>query len=90
MLSEFPPNDYGDRISEVYDQMYPNVDPACIALLSELAKPGPALELGIGTGRIALPLMETGIEVHGIDASECMLDVLKGKPGAEQHAAGPC
>jgi len=84
MFSESPPNDYGDRIFGVYDEMYPNVDPASIKLLSELAKPGPALELGIGTGRIALPLRETGIEVHGIDASESMLDVLRKKPGAEQ------
>jgi SAM-dependent methyltransferase len=84
MLSEFPPNAYGDRIFEAYDQMYPNFDPECIKVLSELAEPGPALELGIGTGRIALPLMETGIEVHGVDASESMLDVLRGKPGADQ------
>ena len=42
---------------------------------------GPALELGIGTGRIALPLVERGVEVHGVDASEEMVAKLRAKPG---------
>ena len=44
-----------------------------VAFLRDLARGGPALELGIGTGRVALPLHESGIEVHGIDASEAMI-----------------
>jgi SAM-dependent methyltransferase len=42
-----------------------------------------ALELGIGTGRIALPMARKGIEVHGIDASEAMVEKLQAKPGGK-------
>jgi SAM-dependent methyltransferase len=54
-----------------------------VEALAELAGTGPALELAIGTGRIALPLAERGVEVHGIDASEAMVDKLREKPGGE-------
>ena len=50
----------------------------------KLAGDGDALELGIGTGRIALPLAERGVRVHGIDLSEAMVARLQAKPGAEQ------
>lgn len=56
---------------------------AAVALLAELAGSGPVLELAIGTGRIALPLAERGIDVHGIDASEAMVARLRSKPGGE-------
>jgi SAM-dependent methyltransferase len=56
------------------------VDPA-VGLLVELARDGNALEFGIGTGRIALPLAQRGIEVHGIDLSRAMVDRLRAKPG---------
>ncbi len=59
------------------------VDPA-VDLLAELAGHGAALELGIGTGRIALPLAHRGIRVHGIELSSAMLARLRAKPGAEQ------
>jgi SAM-dependent methyltransferase len=59
------------------------VDPV-VAFLVELAGDGSALELGIGTGRIALPLARRGIRVHGIDLSEAMVARLRVKPGAEQ------
>jgi SAM-dependent methyltransferase len=52
--------------------------------LAELAGAGRALELGIGTGRVALPLSERGVEVHGIDASESMMEKLRSKPGGER------
>ena len=52
-----------------------------IRIADRLAQGGRALELGIGTGRIALPLQHTGLEVHGIDASEAMLTRLRAKPG---------
>jgi SAM-dependent methyltransferase len=52
-----------------------------VEILAELARGGPALELAIGTGRIALPLASRGIEVHGIDASEQMVAKLREKPG---------
>ena len=57
---------------------------AAIAFLEQLAGPGPALELGIGTGRIALPLAARGIRVDGIDLSSAMVDQLRAKPGGDQ------
>jgi SAM-dependent methyltransferase len=79
---------YGDRIAEVYDDMTATLpDPAdCVDRLAELAGPGPALELGIGTGRIALPLAARGVEVHGIDASEAMVQRLRAKSGGDAIA----
>ena len=56
---------------------------ATVDLLAGLAGAGRALELGIGTGRIALPLSQRGVEVHGIDLSQPMVDQLRGKPGGE-------
>ena len=52
-----------------------------VELLVELAGSGRALELGIGTGRIALPLAQRGVPVHGIDLSDAMVARLRGKPG---------
>jgi SAM-dependent methyltransferase len=79
---------YGDRIATVYDAWYGHEPPSTIDpvvdLLAELAVGGPALELGIGTGRVALPLLERGIEVHGIDASASMVAKLKDKPGGDR------
>src|SRR3954471_5050755 len=76
-------NTYGDRIAAVYDEWVgPIVDPttdACAAFLAEIAGSGPVLELGIGTGRIALPLAARGLSVHGIDASQAMVDQLRDK-----------
>jgi SAM-dependent methyltransferase len=57
---------------------------AAVAFLVELAHAGPALELAIGTGRLALPLAERGVEVHGIDASEAMVARLRSKSGGER------
>jgi hypothetical protein len=57
---------------------------ATVDFLAALAGPGPALEFGIGTGRIALPLRERGVPVTGIDLSEAMLAQLRLKPGASQ------
>jgi SAM-dependent methyltransferase len=74
---------YGDRIAGIYDELYQELfDVEGTAdLLAELAQGGPALELAIGTGRIALPLQERGVEVHGIDISEAMVEKLRAKPG---------
>ena len=58
------------------------VDPA-VDFLAELAGGGRALELGIGTGRIALPLAQRGVPVHGIDLSRAMVARLRAKPGGE-------
>ena len=59
------------------------VDPV-VDFLVQHAQGGPALELAIGTGRIALPLSARGIRVQGIDLSEAMVDKLREKPGAEE------
>jgi len=76
---------YGEKIAEIYDEWFAIPEDAqdAASFLSELAGSGiaaKALELGIGTGRIALPLAQTGIEVHGIDASEAMVNKLRAKP----------
>ena len=84
-MNDYTAATYGDKIADVYDQMYPmraNVAPTVDAL-AQLANGGPALELGIGTGRIALPLAERGIEVHGIDASEAIVARMRAKPGGD-------
>jgi SAM-dependent methyltransferase len=72
--------EYGDRIAEIYDDLYPEIDQDAIGLLKRLAQGGSALELGIGTGRVAIPLHEQGVDITGIDASEAMIARLKGKP----------
>jgi SAM-dependent methyltransferase len=84
------PRDYfGERIAERYDEsasdMFdPEVVDPVVDFLADLAFDGAALELGIGTGRIALPLARRGIRVHGIELSEAMVARLRVKPGAEQ------
>jgi SAM-dependent methyltransferase len=75
---------YGERVAGVYDDWYSAFDPDAIDLLEELSAKGRALELGIGTGRIALPLSARGIAVSGIDAAASMVSRLKAKPGAEK------
>jgi SAM-dependent methyltransferase len=74
---------YGSRWSEIYDGLpWPKPDDA-VRVLAELAGDGPALELGIGTGRIAVPLTGCGVDVHGIDTSDAMISKLRLKPGGE-------
>ena len=76
------PARYGQMWATVYDEVHSFLDPsAAVELLHKLAAGGPALELGIGTGRVAIPLAERGIVVHGIDASEAMVQQLRGKVG---------
>jgi len=86
-LESYEASTYGDRFADVYDDWYGDVTDAvaCTARLVTLVDEvggGPVLELGIGSGRLALPLAERGLEVHGIDASSSMLERLRAKPGA--------
>lgn len=75
---------YGEIWAPYYDAMYPGVEDAVIELLARHAgRPPRALELAVGTGRIALPLAARGVEVHGIDASEEMVGRLRSKPGGD-------
>ncbi|HEY7196691.1 MAG TPA: methyltransferase domain-containing protein [Gaiellaceae bacterium] len=71
---------YDDDCAEMFDAAV--VEPA-VAFLAELAGDGPVLELGIGTGRIALPLRDRGITVHGVDLSTAMVERLHAKRGGE-------
>jgi SAM-dependent methyltransferase len=84
-VTDYDAATYGDRIAEVYDEWFgvPLDTEDTVGFLSDLAGPGPVLELGIGTGRIALPLVQRGHEVHGIDASEAMVEKLRSKDGGE-------
>jgi SAM-dependent methyltransferase len=84
-----PQDHFGEQVAARYDELSADmfepaaVDPV-VDFLADLAGQGAALELGIGTGRIALPLARRGIRVHGIDLSEAMVARLRAKPGAEQ------
>lgn len=71
-------------MANVYDQWYANYEAAMIEALAELTRGVPTLELGIGTGRVALPLQEKGIAVHGIDISPAMIEKLRSKPGGDK------
>jgi SAM-dependent methyltransferase len=84
-----PEDHFGERVAARYDESSSDlfapaaVDPV-VDFLADLAGHGAALELGIGTGRIALPLARRGVRVHGIDLSDAMVARLRAKPGAEQ------
>jgi SAM-dependent methyltransferase len=77
---------FDEPVAETYDEyaaemFRPEVVDPVVDFLEELAGDGAALELGIGTGRIALPLAARGVPVHGIDLSEAMVAMLRAKPG---------
>jgi Methyltransferase domain len=84
-MEGYEPETYGERIADRYDDLYAELDPtAAVEAIARLAGgPGPVLELAIGTGRIAIPLAQRGVEVHGIDVSERMVARLRSKPGGE-------
>ena len=86
MRMTYTASTYGDEIAEVYDALHGELDPAATGTLAELAGRGPVLELGIGTGRFALPLQARGLAVHGIDASAAMVEKLRAKTGGRDIA----
>jgi SAM-dependent methyltransferase len=80
---------FGEDVAAGYDEAWPerfgpDVMAATVGVLEELARGGRALELGIGTGRVALPLARRGVEVHGIDLSRAMVARLRAKPGGDE------
>jgi SAM-dependent methyltransferase len=82
-----PENNFDERIARTYEAKWPElfepaVVDAAVNFLNDLAGTGAALELGIGTGRIALPLSRRGLRVHGIELSPAMVAELRTKPGA--------
>jgi SAM-dependent methyltransferase len=82
-----PEDHFGEEVAARYDESGGMFDPAVVEpvvdFLAGLAGDGEALELGIGTGRIALPLAARGVPVHGIDLSPAMVSRLQAKTGAE-------
>jgi SAM-dependent methyltransferase len=79
---------FGERVAARYDESSAEMfDPAVLEpvvdVLVELAGDGGALELGIGTGRVALPLARRGVPVHGIELSKAMVSRLRAKPGGD-------
>ena len=84
-----PENYFDERIARSYEDRWPElfqpaaIDPVVAFLAGLAGNDGSALELGIGTGRIAIPLSRRGVAVHGIDLSPQMVAQLRAKPGAE-------
>ncbi|MDQ6816581.1 MAG: class I SAM-dependent methyltransferase [Actinomycetota bacterium] len=83
-----PEDHFGERVATSYDEssaelFEPSVVEPVVDFLAPLAGDGAALELGIGTGRIAVPLARRGVSVHGIDLSKAMVARLRAKPGGE-------
>jgi SAM-dependent methyltransferase len=84
-MSEYEASTYGERIAEVYDRWYAGQDTeGAVEFLFGLAGGGDALELGVGTGRVAVPLSARGVTVQGIDASPAMIRKIRTKPGGEK------
>ena len=82
----YDPATYGDRLADFYDELptHPRDADDAAACLAELAGSGPALELAIGTGRVALALAAHGVPVSGVDASAAMVAKLHAKPGGDR------
>jgi len=84
-MPEHDPTAYGSAIADRYDALYGDREPeATIEAVVGLAQGGPVLELGIGTGRVALPLRERGLRVAGIEGSPEMVERLRAKPGGRE------
>lgn len=84
-----PENYFDERIAKSYKAKWPHlhapemIDPV-VDFLADLAQAGPALELGIGTGRIAIPLSQRGVHVHGIELSPAMVEQLQAVAGSDK------
>ena len=87
--NSYGPETYGEAFADVYDEWYSEISDvaASTRALTELAQGGRVLELGVGTGRLALPLVDGGLDVVGVDASQAMLDRLaRNDPAGRIHA----
>ncbi len=82
VMHGYRPDTYGESFADVYDAWYRDVSDidATVAHIARLAADGTVLELGVGTGRLALPLAEAGARVVGIDSSRSMIERLLSKP----------
>ena len=87
ILCYMPESHFDEWVAQRFETLWPElfdpkvVDPA-VNFLAGVAGAGPALELGIGTGRIALPLSQRGVRVHGIELSPAMVEQLKAQQGS--------
>jgi len=86
-----PEDHFGTHVADRFDERYahqadPSVVGPVVDFLADLAGDGDALELGVGTGRIALPLARRGVRVHGLDLSEAMVAKLRAKPDGDRIA----
>jgi SAM-dependent methyltransferase len=79
-----PAMSFGEDVARACRDVQRGDESAAVAFLAQLAGAGPALELAIGTGRIALPLAARGIRVDGVDISPAMVDQLRAQPGGDQ------
>ncbi|AZS83707.1 class I SAM-dependent DNA methyltransferase [Streptomyces griseoviridis] len=81
-----PSPGYAADFADDYDRWFgkPGITGATVDALAALAGHGPVLELGVGTGRVALPLRARGLAVHGVDGSEAMVRRLRAKPGGDE------
>src|SRR5260221_6905028 len=78
-----PAMSFGEEVAREFGDMLRGDEDTAVAFLERLAGGGPALELAIGTGRIALPLAARGIRVDGIDISTAMVEQLRDQPGGD-------
>ena len=84
-MKDYQPMDsFDENSAAIYDDVPRGDEAAATRFLAERAGGGPALELAIGTGRIALPLAAKGVRVDGVDLSEPMVKRLRAKPGGEK------
>jgi SAM-dependent methyltransferase len=86
-----PENYFDSWIAQRYDSLWPEIfEPeavdAAVDFLFDLADGGPVLELGIGTGRVALPLSHRGLRIAGIEVAPAMVEVLRSRPGSSDIA----
>jgi SAM-dependent methyltransferase len=96
-MDGFGPASYGDAFADVYDDWYAEITdvPACTATVAALAREvagrerARVLELGVGTGRLALPLAAAGLDVRGLDASTAMLERLAAKQAGPGSTTWP-
>ena len=79
---EYSNNQYGEVFADIYDDWYHDLDPVfdVVEFVRQFAEHTSVLELGVGTGRLAIPLAQSGLRVVGIDSSPAMLAALSAKP----------
>ena len=86
-MSFDPRTSFGPGVAAGYDDVPRGDEAAAVARLAELAGDGPALELAIGTGRIALPLAATGLRVDGVELSAAMIERVATWPRSSRPTA---